>query len=85
MSAIEPKYHDAMNRLAPVIDEFFNGDRKGEDREVGFFLGVFNFRDGGQDARFNYISNADRKDIIILLKEMTAKFEGQADNIVGHA
>lgn len=80
---IDPKYHAAMNRLAPMIDQFFNGDTTGDDRKVGFFLGVFNFRDGGKDGRFNYISNANRDDIIVLLKEMRAKFEGQPD-IEGH-
>lgn len=76
---IEPKYTEAMNRLAPMIDKFFNGEDKRGDRKVGFFLGVFNFDDHKGDGRFNYISNADQRDIIVLLKEMTAKFEGQPD------
>ena len=79
---IDPRFYEAMNALAPKLDEFFNGDR-GKARKVGFFLGVFNFDGGAEGGRFNYISNADRADIIVLLKEMTAKFEGQPD-ITGH-
>jgi hypothetical protein len=81
---IEPKHHAVMNALAKGIDNALNGkDTPKADKKVGFFLGVFNFGDIDA-ARFNYISNANRDDIIVLLKEMRAKFEGQPD-IEGHA
>jgi hypothetical protein len=75
---IEPEYRDTMNRVAGALDEAFNGVAKGKDRKVGFVLLVFPF--GAEDGRCNYISNgADRRDIVIMLKEQIRRFEGQPD------
>ena len=74
---IEQAYHDKMNHLAGALDELFNGEAKGDARETGFVLMVFPFKEGG---RCNYISNgADRRDIVVLMKEMIARFEGQPE------
>ena len=80
---IELKYHDQMNALARAIDELFNPEThspklhgKPDKRETGFFLAVYPFGDQG---RFNYISNCDRNDVVVLLKEMLARFEGQPE------
>lgn len=73
---IEPEYYQQMNTLAGAIDELFNGKVKGDARKTGFVLMVFPF--GDHSGRCNYISNgADRRDIIVLMKEMIARFEGQ--------
>ena len=69
---------EKMNAVAQLLDEFFNGDAKGADRNAGFVLLVFPF--GSHDGRCNFISNgADRKDIITLFREMIARFEGQPE------
>lgn len=85
---IEPSYLDKMNVLASVIDEQFNGDRPEDEagrkawikaRKTGFVLLVFPFGEvsGG---RCNFISNgADRRDVVVLMKEMIARFEGQPE------
>lgn len=73
---IEDAYRDKMNHLAHALDDFFNDGLKGEDRKVGFMLLVFNFGDTG---RANYISNAERADVVTLLKEQIARFEGQPE------
>jgi hypothetical protein len=65
-----------MNALAHLLDEFFNGEKKGKERAVGFILMVFNF---GDDGRCNYISNADRNDVVTMLKEQIKRFEGQPE------
>jgi hypothetical protein len=78
---IEQKYQEQMKGLARAIDEAFNGKTKGHDRKTGFVLLTFDFGDKG---RCNYISNADRKDVIVLLKEQLARFEGAPD-ASGHA
>jgi hypothetical protein len=70
---IEPQHRSMMNTVAHVLDEAFNGDAKGKDRKVGFCLLVFNF---GDEGRCNYISNAERIDMITLLKEQLKRFEG---------
>jgi hypothetical protein len=74
---IEPDFVEGMNQLGGFIDQFFNGDLRGKDRKVGFCLMVFGFDDG--TGRANYISNADRADVVTLLKEQLARFEGQPE------
>jgi len=75
---IQKEYYEEMNALANGIDEIFNGDAKGDKRETGFVLMVFPF--GSNDGRCNYISNgANREDIVCLMKEMIARFQGQPE------
>lgn len=74
---IEPKLHDMMNDMARRLDNFFNGDLKGAERQTGFVLLVFPFE--GREGRANYISNAKREDVVVMLKEQLARFEGQPE------
>lgn len=78
MNAIEVAYREKMNQLARSLDTAFNGDKRGADRENGFVLLVFPFG-ADEGARTNYISNANRRDIIVALKEIVARFEGQPE------
>jgi hypothetical protein len=76
---IEETYRGKMNFLAKQLDHLFNGDLRGQSRTTGFILMVFPF---GEDihGRCNYISNgADRNDVVTLMKEMIARFEGQPE------
>jgi hypothetical protein len=73
---IDKKYMALMNKMAQIVDKVFNGDRTGEDRTTGFVLLIFPFGDAQQD-RINYISNGERKDIIVAMKELIAIFEGR--------
>jgi hypothetical protein len=77
---IDPKLVKLMNSLAHGIDEILNG--KERPKENGFVLMVFPFE--GHEGRCNYISNAQRADIVIMLKEQIKRFEGQPD-MEGHA
>ena len=80
---IEQAYSRLMNQLAHLLDEAFNGDTHGDERTTGFVLLVFPF---GEAGRCNYISNgADRRDIVALLREQIARFEGQAEPKEGQA
>lgn len=73
---IQDDYRDKMNAVMRTLDEFMNGDAKGDKREVGIVVLMFPF--GATDGRCNFISNgADRTDIVTLFKEMIARFEGQ--------
>lgn len=73
---IEQRFFDQMNKLAPHLDRYFNGDKRGDEREVGFVLLVTTF--GDQPGRCNFISNGlDRKDVVALFKEMIERFEGR--------
>jgi hypothetical protein len=72
---IQEEYRELMNELAHFIDTYFNEDR--HNKKVGFCLMVFPFE--GFNGRANYISNAQRSDIVTLLKEQIKRFEGMAD------
>lgn len=73
---IEHQYRDLMNGLAEGIDEILNGERRGKERKTGFVLLVFNFGDG-PGRRANYISNAERDDVLDLLRQQIKRFEAQ--------
>jgi hypothetical protein len=74
---IEPRLIGDMNSLARAVDEVLNGEAKGKDRDYGFILMVFPFN--GHEGRANYISNANRADVVTMLKEQLARFEGQPE------
>jgi hypothetical protein len=74
---IQEQYRQSMRAVAATLDMTFNGNATGKNRGTGFVLLVFPFE--SSEGRCNYISNgADRKDIIALMKEMIAGFEGQS-------
>lgn len=75
-SKVSQETNQLMQGLAAGIDELLNQQRR--PKRNGFVLLVFPF--GAEEGkRCNYVSNAERKDIISLLKEMTARFEGQPE------
>jgi hypothetical protein len=74
---IQAEHHIQMNAIAETLDELFNGDARGPDRKTGFVLMVFPF--GNTAGRANYISNAERSDVVTMLKEQLARFEGQPE------
>lgn len=86
---IQPEYREKMNALAQALDDVFNGPATGTDRKTGFVLIVFPFEEAekakaGDTGRANYISNARRDEVVIMLKEQIKRFEGQPE-IEGHA
>lgn len=75
---IQAKYKDDMIAVAGALDEIFNGTLEGGKRKTGFVLLVFEYGEG--EGRCNYISNgANRKDIVAMMKEQIARFEGQPE------
>jgi len=71
---IEPEFHKLMNTLAELLDRTFNGHLKeGEKKLVGFCLLTFRF---GEKARVNYISNAERGDMVEVMKNYIKRVEG---------
>jgi hypothetical protein len=68
---IEPTFRELMKKTAQALDKIFN--EPGE-KTNGFILLVFPFE--GREGRCNYISNANRADVVTLLKEQLARFEG---------
>jgi hypothetical protein len=75
---VQEKYHKMMTGIVTALDEVFNGKAGGPDRKTGFVLMVFPF--GDDTGRCNYMSNGvSREDIMILMKEIVARFEGQPE------
>ena len=75
---ITAQFRTSMNRVAEALDEVFNGEARGQDRKVGFVLLTYLFDDGDK-PRVNFISNgAKRSDLVVMFKELIARFEGQA-------
>lgn len=73
---VEETYAVKMQSIARVIDEYLNGKDRAAPRQHGFVLMMFPMGDHG--GWCNYMSNADRADIMLLLKEQLARFEGGA-------
>jgi len=73
---IDPELHKLMNALAHGIHELLNG-KPPTTNTNGFILMIFPFED--HEGRCNYISNAQREDVVTMLKEQVARFEGQAE------
>lgn len=67
---IEASFAELMHAFAITLDEVFNEDLN--NKKVGFVLMVFPFGKGG---RCNYVSNAQRSDVLKMLKEQVAHFE----------
>ena len=75
---VETQYREQMTAIMGALDEVFNGELKAPHKKVGIVLLTFLY--GDTSGRCNFMSNgADRKDIIILMKEMIARFEGQPE------
>lgn len=74
VAPIQEQHREAMNRLAKSLDTTLN-PVLGE-KHVGFVLltAEFGHIDGG---RVNYISNADRSDMLSMMKEFIARAEGR--------
>jgi Mor family transcriptional regulator len=74
VSEISPKLHGTMNALARGLDDILNGSER--PKKVAFVLLTANMGDyvGG---RVNYISNGERADIVAMMKELIARFEGR--------
>ena len=76
---LEAAYVEQMNAIAGALDEVFNEGLKHPHKKTGFVLLVFPYGDSF-DGRSNFISNgADRKDLIVLFKELLARFQGQPE------
>jgi hypothetical protein len=75
---VDEQYHAMMTATMSAVDELFNGRAGGSGRQTGIVLMVFPFDDF--DGRCNYMSNGvSRQDIVVLMKEMIARFEGQPE------
>lgn len=74
---VEDRYIADMKKVATTVDLMFNGAAKKGERQVGFILMVFPFND--HEGRCNYMSNAGREDVKVLLREQLARFEGMPD------
>lgn len=68
---------DFMRALAEGIDDALNGSARPKGYAFALFVFPFDMPEG---ARTNYVSNADKKDMVAALKEVVARFEGRGHN-----
>ncbi len=73
---IQQEHIEVMQGIGEALDEIFNG-KSDPDRvlKYGFALLVFDFGEG-PDNKINFISNADREDMLVAMKEFIARAEG---------
>ena len=66
-----------INALGKEIDVALNG--KTIPKKIGFFLAIFPFDTdpAAMGGRFSYVSNADKLDVRVMLKEILARIEGR--------
>jgi hypothetical protein len=76
---IELQYRVVMYKVGRIINRILN---RTDQNKSGFILMVFPLN--AHEGRCNYLSNARREDVVIMLKEQLKRFEGQPD-IKGHA
>jgi hypothetical protein len=78
---ISIEYRAQMRAVAETLDEFLNGKNTPKHkRQTGFCVLMFPFGDPTGNPhrdRINYISNANRQDMIIAMKELISRFEGR--------
>lgn len=73
---VEEQYHSKMTAMMAALDDFLNG--KERPRKHGLLIMMFPYDD--HSGRCNYMSNgANRQDVVTLMKEMIARFEGQPE------
>lgn len=73
---VEAEIHRQMGEVMSAINEFINPP--GGPKKWGVVVMMFPFE--GFDGRCNYMSNgAAREDIVTLMREMIARFEGQPE------
>lgn len=76
---LEEEYRASLTAIVQGLDEILNGQIGGPGRKTGFVIMLFPFGETGT-GRCNYVSNgADRRDVVTLMKEMIARFEGQPE------
>lgn len=62
-----------MNVVAHMLDDIFNG--KSPSKRICFTLLITEFDDRAN--RVNYISNGERADVVMMLKQILSRFEAQ--------
>jgi hypothetical protein len=67
-----------MNGLAAALDEILNPGLKGPRRKIGFALLLYDFDTGPNQNNVNYVGNGERKDVRAAMKEVVARWDGQA-------
>ena len=75
---VQAEYHEKMTAIMQALDEFLNDGAKAPNKKTGIVVMMFPY--GDTTGRCNYMSNgADRRDVVTLMKEMIARFEGQPE------
>lgn len=78
---IQKEQYETMNNVARDLDAIFNGKNcPSKKRKWGFALFVFPFGEA-PEGRMNYISNSDRQDMLVAMKEFIDRNEGPQEGV----
>lgn len=69
---VQEEYRKSMRAIMETLDHYLNGSHR--PRVTGIAILMFSL-EGAQD-RVNYMSNCDRKDMLVAMKEFIARAEG---------
>ena len=78
---VDPRSEDLLRALGRGLDEMLNPNP--DEKEWAFVVILTRFDE--TEGRANYLSNASRDDVVVMLREQLARFEGQAEPPTGHA
>ena len=73
---IEPVLRALMNDIGRMIGGALKETVKNTGEEYGFALLMFGTK-GDESSRMNYVSNCQREDMLVALKEFIARNEGR--------
>ena len=79
---IPDEYRAELKFVGRMINYYLNGDEQPERN--GFVLLMFAFGEATPDTRCNYLSNAQRGDVVRLLTEQLAHFKRSAEAEARH-
>ena len=68
-----------MQALAGGLDQILNANKSEKFKEHEIIFALIVWQPDGPDPRANWVSKGSRKDMLVALKEIVARFEGQAE------
>jgi len=71
---VQPEFVEFINKIGRAINKFLNPNPN--EKKYGFSILMFKFGEPNQFDRMNYLSNANREDMIASMKEFIARNEG---------
>ncbi len=77
---VEPQVQDYIVAATEAIDALLNGKDNSVPKKAGIVMMIFPYGDNSKGGKVIFTSNgASHNDLVVLMKEMIARFEGQPE------